>query len=74
MILHHRSEYSIQVLPGISEEFLPSMMAGEPIEYIHVNVQNGEFGFNFEWILKVGANSFAPTYIALGFSLKTALI
>ncbi len=36
------------VLPRISEEFLLRMMAGEPIERVHVNVQDGEFGFSFD--------------------------
>ena len=36
------------VLPRISEEFLLRMMAGQPIERVHVSVQDGEFGFSFE--------------------------
>jgi len=36
------------VLPRISQEFLVKMMAGEPIERVHVSVQDGEFGFSFE--------------------------
>lgn len=36
------------VLPRISEEFLLRMMAGEPIERVHVSVLDGEFGFSFE--------------------------
>ena len=36
------------VLPRISEEFLLRMMAGEPIERVHVSVQDGEFGFSFD--------------------------
>jgi type VI secretion system protein VasG len=36
------------VLPRISEEFLLKMMAGEPIERVHVTVQDGEFGFSFD--------------------------
>ncbi len=35
------------VLPRISEEFLLRMMAGEPIERVHVSVQDGEFGFTW---------------------------
>ncbi len=36
------------VLPKISEEFLTRMMAGKPIERVHVSVQEGEFGYGFE--------------------------
>jgi type VI secretion system protein VasG len=36
------------VLPRISEEFLLKMMAGELIERVHINVQDGEFGFSFD--------------------------
>jgi type VI secretion system protein VasG len=36
------------LLPRISEEFLLRMMSGEPIECVHVTVQDGEFGFGFE--------------------------
>ncbi|NOS87172.1 MAG: type VI secretion system ATPase TssH [Methylococcaceae bacterium] len=36
------------VLPRISEEFLLRMMAGEPIERVHVSVQDGEFAFSFD--------------------------
>ncbi|MCX7099877.1 MAG: type VI secretion system ATPase TssH [Methylococcales bacterium] len=36
------------VLPRISQEFLLKMMAGQPIERVHVSVQDGEFGFSFE--------------------------
>jgi type VI secretion system protein VasG len=35
------------VLPKISEEFLIRMMGGKPIERVHVNVKDGEFGFSF---------------------------
>ena len=35
------------LLPRISEEFLLRMMSGEPIEQVHVTVQDGEFGFSF---------------------------
>jgi type VI secretion system protein VasG len=36
------------VLPKISEEFLIRMMEGKPIEKVHVNVVDGEFGYGFE--------------------------
>jgi type VI secretion system protein VasG len=36
------------VLPRISEEFLIRMMEGKPIERVHVNVTDGEFGYGFE--------------------------
>ena len=36
------------VLPRISEEFLQRMMEGKPIERVHVNVTDGEFGYGFE--------------------------
>ncbi|TVR60251.1 MAG: type VI secretion system ATPase TssH [Candidatus Competibacteraceae bacterium] len=36
------------VLPKISEEFLRRMMEGKPIERVHVNVTDGEFGYAFE--------------------------
>lgn len=36
------------VLPKISEEFLIRMMEGKPIERVHVSVQDGEFGYDFE--------------------------
>jgi len=36
------------VLPKISEEFLIRMMEGKPIERVHVNVVDGEFGYEFE--------------------------
>ncbi len=36
------------VLPKISEEFLTRMVEGRPIERVHVNVQDGEFGYGFE--------------------------
>ncbi|MCX7112514.1 MAG: type VI secretion system ATPase TssH [Proteobacteria bacterium] len=36
------------VLPKISEEFLIRMMEGRPIERVHVNVVDGEFGYGFE--------------------------
>ncbi|MEI7866773.1 MAG: type VI secretion system ATPase TssH [Candidatus Methylumidiphilus sp.] len=38
------------VLPKISEEFLVRMMEGRPIERVHVNVVDGEFGYGFEEI------------------------
>lgn len=40
------------VLPRISEEFLLRMMAGEPIERVHVSVQDGEFGFSFDSLVE----------------------
>lgn len=36
------------LLPRISQEFLLRMMAGEPIERVHISVQDGEFGFSFD--------------------------
>ena len=36
------------LLPRISQEFLLRMMASEPIERVHISVQDGEFGFSFE--------------------------
>jgi type VI secretion system protein VasG len=36
------------VLPKISDEFLRRMMEGKPIERVHVNVTDGEFGYAFE--------------------------
>lgn len=36
------------LLPRISEEFLLRMMSGDPIERVHISVQDGEFGFSFE--------------------------
>ena len=39
------------VLPRISEEFLLRMMAGEPIEQVHVSIQDGEFGFSFDGLV-----------------------
>jgi type VI secretion system protein VasG len=36
------------MLPRISEEFLMRMMAGKPIERVHVSVVDGEFGYGFE--------------------------
>ena len=33
------------VLPKISEEFLIRMMEGKPIEKVHVNIVDEEFGF-----------------------------
>jgi len=36
------------VLPRISEELLTRMMEGEPIERVHVTVDNGEFEYEFE--------------------------
>ena len=36
------------VLPKISEEFLIRMVEGKPIERVHVAVQDGEFGYEFE--------------------------
>gem|GEM_PF-4187992 len=36
------------VLPGISPEFLTRMMEGKPVERVHVKVENGEFGYEFE--------------------------
>lgn len=36
------------VLPKISEEFLIRMMEGKPIERVHVNVTDGDFGYGFE--------------------------
>ncbi|MGJ0486965.1 MAG: type VI secretion system ATPase TssH [Methylomicrobium sp.] len=36
------------VLPRISEEFLVRMMEGRPIERVHVNVTDGDFGYGFE--------------------------
>ncbi|MDD1622550.1 MAG: type VI secretion system ATPase TssH [Methylococcaceae bacterium] len=36
------------VLPKISEEFLMRMMEGKPIERVHVNVTDGEFGYGFD--------------------------
>lgn len=39
---------SNNILPKISEEFLLRMMEEEPIERVHVNVTDGEFGYAFE--------------------------
>ena len=36
------------VLPKISEEFLIRMMEGKPMEKVHVNVTDREFGYSFE--------------------------
>ncbi|OTE96803.1 ClpV1 family T6SS ATPase [Crenothrix sp. D3] len=36
------------LLPRISQEFLLRMMANEPIERVHISVQDGEFGFSFD--------------------------
>jgi len=36
------------VLPKISEEFLIRMVEGKPIERVHVQVVDGEFGYGFE--------------------------
>ncbi|HRD48081.1 MAG: type VI secretion system ATPase TssH [Candidatus Competibacter sp.] len=36
------------VLPKISEEFLKRMVEGKTIEWVHVSVQDGEFGYGFE--------------------------
>ena len=36
------------VLPKISEEFLIRMVEGKPIGRVHVNVQDGEFAYQFE--------------------------
>jgi type VI secretion system protein VasG len=36
------------VLPRISTEFLTRMMEGQPIERVHVTVEDGEFGYGFE--------------------------
>jgi type VI secretion system protein VasG len=36
------------VLPSISEEFLKRMMEGEPVERVHVGVEEGEFSYAFE--------------------------
>jgi len=36
------------VLPKISEEFLTRMVEGKPVERVHVDVQEGEFGYGFE--------------------------
>ncbi len=35
------------VLPTISEQFLTKMMEGQPIEKVHVTVENGEFTYSF---------------------------
>ncbi|MBD9359206.1 type VI secretion system ATPase TssH [Methylomonas fluvii] len=37
------------VLPKISEEFLTRMMEGVAIERVHVKVENGDFGYGFEF-------------------------
>lgn len=36
------------VLPKISEEFLTRMMEGKPIDRVHVKVEDGEFGYEFQ--------------------------
>lgn len=36
------------VLPRISEEFLIRMMDGNAIERVHIDVQDGQFGYRFE--------------------------
>jgi len=36
------------MLPSISEEALKRMMAGKPIERVHVSVVDGEFGYGFD--------------------------
>ena len=36
------------MLPRISQEFLQRMMEGQPIERVHVRVENGDFGYGFE--------------------------
>jgi type VI secretion system protein VasG len=36
------------VLPKISETFLTRMMEGKPIERVHVQVQNGDFGYSYD--------------------------
>ena len=36
------------MLPRISQEFLQRMMEGQPIERVHVRVDNGDFGYGFE--------------------------
>ncbi len=36
------------MLPAISTEFLTRMMEGKPIERVHVNVVDGEFGYGFD--------------------------
>lgn len=36
------------VLPRISGEFLTRMMEGQPVERVHVQVANGEFGYAFD--------------------------
>ena len=35
------------VLPAISEELLKRMMEGQPVERVHVGVENGEFSYQF---------------------------
>jgi type VI secretion system protein VasG len=36
------------ILPKISEEFLKRMIAGQPIERVHVSAATGEFGYGFD--------------------------
>jgi type VI secretion system protein VasG len=36
------------ILPKISEEFLRRMIAGQPIERVHVSAAQGEFGYGFD--------------------------
>jgi type VI secretion system protein VasG len=36
------------VLPSISEEFLKRMVEGEPVERVHVGVNEGEFSYTFD--------------------------
>ncbi|HTY92380.1 MAG TPA: type VI secretion system ATPase TssH [Steroidobacteraceae bacterium] len=36
------------ILPKISEEFLKRMIAGQPIDRVHVKVDSGDFGYAFE--------------------------
>jgi type VI secretion system protein VasG len=36
------------ILPKISEEFLKRMIAGQPIERVHVKIDGGDFGYAFD--------------------------
>ena len=36
------------LLPAISKEFLTRMMEGQPVEKVHVKVEEGDFGYAFE--------------------------
>ena len=36
------------VLPAVSAEFLKRLMEGKPMSRVHVKVENGDFGYEFD--------------------------